>query len=54
MFNRVLGDPEEVPVPSNKRTYTDCICCVATTVFALALFVLAVIAYTGSGTAITT
>ena len=49
MFSRVLGDPEEIPVPPNRRSNTDCLCCVITSVFAIALLVLAIISYNTHG-----
>lgn len=49
MFSRVLGDPEEIPVPPNRRSNTDCLCTVITSVFAIAMLVLAIIAYANNG-----
>lgn len=42
MFNRVISDPEEIPIPERQRSSTDVCCTVIAALLALILFSIAV------------
>lgn len=50
MFSRLLGKYEDIPIPSEKRAKTDILCCVITSLLALAMFVFALVTYIQMGT----
>ena len=43
MFNRTITDPEHVPVSEDDRKSTDVICTVIGAIFAITLFLIAII-----------
>lgn len=43
MFNRVISDPEEIPIPERQRSSTDVCCTVIAALLALILFTIAVV-----------
>ena len=45
MFSRLTGAYQDIPVSPQTRKCTDLFCCVFTTIFALAMFILALVTY---------